>query len=100
MTAHGLLRLPRRAVMGLVRAYQRGISPYTPPACRYSPVCSQYALEAVSRHGTLKGGVLALGRILRCNPFSRGGPDPVPAPGMWTDPRISDTQRPPAHGAT
>jgi putative membrane protein insertion efficiency factor len=92
MTA-AVLRVPRRAVTGLVHAYQRGISPYTPPSCRYSPVCSQYAVDAVARHGVLKGVVLACGRILRCNPFARGGADPVPAPGMWTNPRVDTEHR-------
>ncbi|WP_114853879.1 membrane protein insertion efficiency factor YidD [Brachybacterium sp. YJGR34] len=91
MTGRGLvlaiLRLPRRALMVLVRAYQVGISPYTPPACRYDPVCSQYGLEALRVHGAAKGTLLTAGRILRCNPLSRGGPDPVPAPGMWSNPR-------------
>lgn len=85
--ASGLLALPRRALMLLVRGYQVGISPYTPPACRFYPVCSQYGLEALHRHGAVKGTLLTGWRILRCNPFSRGGPDPVPAPGMWRDPR-------------
>ena len=82
-----LLQAPRRAVGLLVRAYQVGISPYTPPACRYDPVCSQYGLEALHTHGAIKGTVLTAGRILRCHPFTRGGPDPVPAPGMWRNPR-------------
>ncbi len=82
-----LSTLPRRLLALPIRAYQVGISPYTPPACRYYPVCSQYALDAIRVHGALKGTVLALGRICRCNPASRGGVDPVPAPGMWRNPR-------------
>lgn len=82
-----LLRLPRRALTLLVRAYQVGISPYTPPACRYDPVCSQYGVEALREHGALKGTLLTAWRILRCNPLSHGGLDPVPAPGMWANPR-------------
>nr|WP_283774967.1 membrane protein insertion efficiency factor YidD [Brachybacterium equifaecis] len=70
-----------------IRAYQVGISPYTPPACRFDPVCSQYGMDALHRHGAVKGVLLTAWRILRCNPFTRGGIDPVPAPGMWTDPR-------------
>ena len=61
-----------------IRFYQRFISPLTPPACRYTPTCSQYALEAIEKYGALKGGWMALRRILRCNPFHKGGYDPVP----------------------
>lgn len=65
-------------LLRLIRFYQRGISPLHGPCCRYLPTCSQYALEAIERFGALKGGLLALWRVLRCNPFSRGGFDPVP----------------------
>lgn len=65
-------------LLGLIRFYQRAISPYFPPCCRYMPTCSQYALEAVKKYGPFKGGYLALRRILRCNPFHPGGYDPVP----------------------
>ncbi|WP_442878602.1 membrane protein insertion efficiency factor YidD [Brachybacterium sp. J153] len=82
-----ILGLPRRALRLLVHAYQHGLSPYTPPACRYDPVCSQYGMDALRVHGALKGTLLTTWRILRCNPLTRGGPDPVPAPGMWTNPR-------------
>lgn len=82
-----LVTLPRRVLIAPIRAYQRGISPYTPPACRYYPVCSQYAVDALRVHGAVKGSLLAAARICRCNPVARGGVDPVPAPGMWTTPR-------------
>ncbi len=62
----------------LVRGYQVGISPWLPPACRYTPSCSQYAIEALQRHGALKGSWLAGRRLLRCHPFRPGGYDPVP----------------------
>lgn len=62
----------------LLRGYQRWISPALLPACRYVPSCSQYALEAVERHGALRGSLLAAWRLLRCHPFVRGGYDPVP----------------------
>lgn len=62
----------------LVRGYQVAISPLLPPACRFTPSCSQYAVEALSRYGALKGCVLAARRLLRCHPFRRGGFDPVP----------------------
>ena len=65
-------------LLGLIRFYQRAISPYFPPCCRYTPTCSQYALEAVKKYGPFKGGYLDLRRILRCNPFHPGGYDPVP----------------------
>lgn len=84
---HRILTVPRRLLGLLVRAYQVGISPYTPPACRYVPVCSQYGVEALRIHGAVKGVLLTSWRILRCNPLTRGGPDPVPAPGMWSNPR-------------
>jgi len=69
----------KRILMGLVRFYQKQISPLKSSAsCKYIPTCSQYALEALEKHGAFKGSLLAAGRILRCNPFSRGGLDPVP----------------------
>jgi putative membrane protein insertion efficiency factor len=68
----------KRILVALIRFYQRAISPHLPPACRYHPTCSQYALTAVSRFGALRGGWMSVKRILRCNPFSKGGYDPVP----------------------
>ncbi len=64
----------------LVKAYQLMISPYFPASCRYYPTCSQYAIDALRIHGLFKGMVLAAWRILRCNPWSDGGEDPVPEP--------------------
>ncbi len=61
----------------LLRAYKWAISPLLPPACRYVPTCSEYAMEAVERYGALRGGWMALGRVLRCHPFARAGYDPV-----------------------
>ncbi|WP_250258406.1 membrane protein insertion efficiency factor YidD [Dermabacter sp. Marseille-Q3180] len=86
-----------KATVGILRAYQRGISPYLPAACMYTPVCSQYAVDSIRRHGTFKGLLLAAWRILRCNPLSHGGIDPTPAPGMWTNPKpvaVRDTESP------
>ena len=60
--------------------YKKAISPWLPPCCKYTPTCSAYAAEAILKHGVLKGIVLAVWRILRCNPFSKGGYDPVPEP--------------------
>jgi uncharacterized protein len=62
----------------IIRFYQRFISPLTPPSCIYTPTCSQYMLEAIRRHGALRGGYLGVRRILRCHPWSQGGHDPVP----------------------
>jgi putative membrane protein insertion efficiency factor len=62
----------------LIRGYQVGISPFLPPACRYTPTCSQYAAEAIGRYGAGKGSWLALKRLLRCHPWGGTGHDPVP----------------------
>ncbi|MGH7528459.1 MAG: membrane protein insertion efficiency factor YidD [Gemmatimonadales bacterium] len=70
--------MPRRLLAVLIRGYQRLISPLLPPSCRFYPSCSQYALEAVTRHGALKGTWLAARRLVRCHPFHPGGYDPVP----------------------
>lgn len=61
-----------------IRFYQRFISPLTPPACRYTPTCSQYAVEAIRRHGPVRGLWLAIKRIIRCHPWGGSGYDPVP----------------------
>ena len=62
----------------MLRFYKKNISPTLPPSCRFMPTCSEYAYEAIDKYGSLKGGYLAVKRILRCNPFSKGGYDPVP----------------------
>ena len=67
----GLLVLP-------IRFYQRFVSPLTPPSCRFTPTCSQYAVEALRKHGPFKGMYLAVRRILRCHPWGGHGYDPVP----------------------
>ena len=72
------MRLVSQVAIGLVRAYQLVLSPVLPMSCRYHPTCSHYACEAVSRHGALRGGWLAVARILRCHPWRAGGLDPVP----------------------
>ena len=65
--------------LSLIRFYQKHISPLSPPRCRYYPTCSAYAMEAIEKYGALKGGWLALRRLLRCNPFYKGDfYDPVP----------------------
>ena len=73
-----LKTLPKRVLLGLVRFYRVSISPMHPPCCRFIPTCSQYAMEAIEKYGAIKGGMLALRRILRCNPLHKGGYDPVP----------------------
>ena len=72
------MNIPARLMLLLIRFYQYAISPMLPPRCRYTPTCSQYAVEAVSKHGAFKGGWLALKRIARCQPFGGSGHDPVP----------------------
>ena len=62
----------------LLRAYKWAISPMFPPACRYTPTCSEYATEAIERYGLLRGGLMGIARVLRCHPFVKGGYDPVP----------------------
>jgi putative membrane protein insertion efficiency factor len=65
------------ATLQLLRGYKWAVSPMFPPACRYVPTCSEYAMEAVERYGALRGGLMALRRLLRCHPFAHGGYDPV-----------------------
>ncbi|UPQ86316.1 membrane protein insertion efficiency factor YidD [Ignavigranum ruoffiae] len=64
--------------IALVGLYQRYISPLFPPTCRYQPTCSTYMIQAIERHGAIKGLLMGLGRISRCHPFLKGGRDPVP----------------------
>ena len=69
----------KRLFLAMIRFYQRCISPMHAPCCRFTPTCSQYALEAITKYGALKGGYLAVRRILRCHLFYKGDPyDPVP----------------------
>jgi len=74
-------RLPQRAIIGAIRGYQLVISPMTGPRCKYYPSCSHYGVEAVRVHGATVGSALAMWRVLRCNPWSSGGVDDVPARG-------------------
>ena len=67
----------RSFVLCLLRGYKWVLSPLMLPACRYVPTCSDYAMEAVDRYGVLRGSLMAMGRVLRCHPFVRGGYDPV-----------------------
>jgi uncharacterized protein len=68
----------KRPFLILIRGYKRFVSPVLPPSCRFYPTCSDYAYEAIEKHGLIKGGRLAIWRVLRCNPFGKGGIDPVP----------------------
>ena len=68
----------KKIMLGMIRFYQKEISPYKRFHCIYIPTCSQYAIEAIEKYGPFKGGVLAIKRILRCHPFAKGGYDPVP----------------------
>ena len=68
----------RAAAKALLKIYKYLVSPLLPPACRFVPSCSEYAAEAVARHGCARGALLACWRLLRCNPLARGGYDPVP----------------------
>jgi putative membrane protein insertion efficiency factor len=64
-------------LVGILRAYQLVISPHLPPACRFTPTCSEYAIQAIAKYGALRGIYLALRRLLKCHPFHQGGFDPV-----------------------
>lgn len=68
----------KRAMLASLRFYKRRISPLLPPACKYTPTCSEYAMQAVERYDAVYGGYLAARRLLRCHPFAKGGYDPVP----------------------
>jgi len=65
-------------VIDLLKLYKTFVSPLLPPSCRFTPTCSEYAMEAVEKHGVIRGTWLAFKRLLRCQPFSAGGQDPVP----------------------
>ena len=87
--------LPRRIALLPIRAYQRVLSPAMPRRCKYHPTCSAYAVQAIESYGILRGAVLAAWRLLRCNPFSHGGYDPVSAQTLFHNslPGTSDSPR-------
>lgn len=68
----------KKILLLMINFYRKFISPYKPRTCRFYPTCSAYSYEAISRYGALRGGILSIKRILRCNPFNPGGYDPVP----------------------
>jgi putative membrane protein insertion efficiency factor len=75
---HAVMRFIGRLLILPIRFYQKFLSPLKPPTCRFTPTCSQYAIEAIRKHGPFKGLALAIWRILRCNPWGGSGYDPVP----------------------
>ncbi|MFU2158584.1 MULTISPECIES: membrane protein insertion efficiency factor YidD [Caldisericum] len=68
----------KNLLLSVLKFYRKYISPLKPPTCRFTPTCSEYAIEAIEKYGAKKGGFLAIKRVLRCNPFFPGGNDPVP----------------------
>lgn len=68
----------KHAILAALRFYKTRVSSALPPACRYTPTCSEYAIEAVERYGPVRGSAMAVRRLVACNPFARGGYDPVP----------------------
>lgn len=87
--------VPRRLLIGLVKAYRLLLSPWLGSACRFEPTCSAYALQALERHGALGGSYLTLHRLCRCHPWCDGGPDPVPerAPALFSRLVPSSTEK-------
>lgn len=92
---HLFTRLPRNIARGVVRGYQTVISPYFPSSCRYTPTCSEYAIEAIEKYGAAKGTVLAIHRISRCHPWGGHGYDPP----RWYGDEETPTSMPPDVGA-
>ena len=86
---NALWRLPRRALVGLVRLYRLLLSPWVGQSCRFAPTCSVYAIQALERHGAIVGAGLAGWRILRCNPWCHGGCDEVPDNMPWNRTRAT-----------
>ena len=84
------MTLAQRLARGAIRAYQVTLSPLLGPRCRYHPSCSRYAMDAIASYGVIRGVVLAAWRLLRCNPFSHGGYDPVSAQTLFRSrPRVT-----------
>lgn len=87
----------KKLILALIRFYRRAISPHKKACCRFRPTCSTYALQAVERFGALRGSLMAIARVLRCNPFCRPGYDPVPdhfclrsGVGRYEEPSVCD----------
>ena len=81
-----LRQAARCALIAPIRLYQKWISPSLGHRCRFTPTCSNYAIQAIQTHGCIKGLILGIWRIARCNPLCRWGYDPVPEKGKWTNP--------------
>ena len=84
-------RLLVAILVGIIRAYQTGLSPRLGQVCRYYPSCSHYGLEAIKVHGAGKGSLLAAWRILRCHPWATGGVEFIPAKGTWSNREVIET---------
>ena len=84
----------RLLLVFVVRLYQVSLSLLWGPSCRFTPTCSQYAIEAIERHGVWRGVALAAWRVLRCHPLARGGYDPVPPPRGGSTPGLKRSERP------
>ena len=84
-------RLLVAILVGIIRAYQIGLSPRLGQVCRYYPSCSHYGLEAIKVHGAGKGSLLAAWRILRCHPWATGGVEFIPAKGTWSNREVIET---------
>jgi uncharacterized protein len=84
----------RLIIIGPIRAYQRLLSPALPRRCKYYPTCSAYAVQAIETYGILRGAILAVWRLLRCNPFSRGGYDPISAQTLFHRPHPCIPEKP------
>lgn len=89
----------KHVMIALVKLYRRFISPIKPPCCRFTPTCSAYALEAFQKRGFFAGMILTVWRILRCNPFSKGGYDPVPERGFRRSPECRIEKDECCHGS-
>jgi len=89
----------RTVVLCWLRGYKWVLSPWLPPACRYVPTCSEYALEAVDRYGVLRGSLMGMRRVLRCHPFVKGGYDPVVVPSRFHEYNAAPSELPPARCA-
>lgn len=96
-----MTNFPQRVTLLLLRGYKWAISPLFPPACRYVPTCSEYAMEAVERYGAIRGSFMTLIRLLRCHPFAKGGYDPVVKHSAACDRESTHAAHPtaPAHHA-
>ncbi len=88
------MRFLREIFVLPIRFYRRFISPLKPPTCRFRPTCSKFGIEAVRVHGVIKGTLLTCWRILRCQPFCKGGHDPVPPRGRWRGEGSEENQGP------